>query len=74
MNVPWAPQKCYYIVMYIIDALIGFVNKVYQVSEVDESVSIQVDLSGANDLQREIPILLSYSDGTASSMTLCKFE
>ena len=53
-----------------VDVVIGFMESTYEISESDGSVLVEVGLIGATELQREVTVSLSYSDGTATSMLL----
>ena len=52
------------------DVVIGFLNDSYEVNEEDGSVTIEVGLIGGTMLQREISMLLSFVDDTATSKSV----
>ena len=46
-------------------AVIGFINAPYQAYENDGTVSVEVGVLGATVLEKEVTVILSYTDGSA---------
>ena len=54
-------------IIFFAGITIGFFNESYQVNEAEGVVFVEVGLIGEAQLQRDVPVLLSFSDGSAMS-------